>query len=63
MAHSQQFLLNSVADRLETRARLRDAIESIRATVLDTRRTMAEGREAIAKADKALARRLSEPKG
>jgi hypothetical protein len=44
----------------ETRQRMRDNIESIRHTLRATRRTMQDARMAIARADEALAQRLSE---
>jgi hypothetical protein len=60
-AHTKQIPRTPMADGFEqTRALLRDAIESIRYSVLGSRRTMAEAREAIARADNILARRISD---
>ena len=68
MARLKQLPLNLVEqtrallrDAIETQALLRDAIKSIGLTVLDTHRTIAEGREAMARADKVLARQISDP--
>jgi hypothetical protein len=58
--YSKQIARTPLADGFEqTRALLRDAIESIRYSILGSRRTMAEAREAIARADNILARRIS----
>jgi hypothetical protein len=44
----------------QTREQMRDCIDSVRCLVVGSRRTIEEGREAIARADVVLARRLSD---
>jgi hypothetical protein len=44
----------------QTREQMRDCIDSVWCSVVGSRRTIEEGREAIARADVVLARRLSD---
>ena len=59
--YSEKLPLNpSLCGIAQSQARMRDDIESIWRSVAGSRRTMAEARDAIARADEILARQMSE---
>jgi len=59
--YSNQPLIRPViGDNAEIQQQMLEAVESIWQTVHASRRCMADAREAIARADKALARRISD---